>query len=163
AGRGQRKCQGPRSGVPATRSERRLERASPADQPCAGSVAAAARGRCGLAERASAAAGRRARSRLRRPARRAKQTELAGLRRGGVGDGGRVVGSDVWANEVFVFDAEGTFARSLDGTAGWMPGAIAAYGARIYVADAANGAILVFDDFALQGELAGWRGPVTAL
>ena len=78
-------------------------------------------------------------------------------------DADGVLVSDASANEVFVFDAKGAFARSLEGTAGWMPGAIAVDRARIYVADAASGAILVFDDFALQGELAGWRGPVTAL
>ena len=71
--------------------------------------------------------------------------------------------ADVVANEVFVFDDQGQLAGKLAGPAGWLPGAIACDGARRYVADAASGAILVFDGAAATGAVAGWQGPVTAL
>ena len=71
--------------------------------------------------------------------------------------------ADVTADAVFVFDAQGQLACQLAGPAGWLPGALACDGARRYVADAASGAILVFDGLAAIGAVAGWRGPVTAL
>ena len=50
---------------------------------------------------------------------------------------------------------------------GWQPGALVILGARIYIADASTGAILVFEHneskAQLIGEVDGWRGPVTAL
>jgi phage tail-like protein len=80
-----------------------------------------------------------------------------------VGREDRVLVSDGAANRVFVFDAQGAFLFPLDGPAGWRPGALAAAGSRLYVADAATGAIFVFDEDALQGEIPGYRGPVTAM
>ena len=58
----------------------------------------------------------------------------------------------------------GTYLHSLDGLAGWLPGALAALGRRVYVADAASGAIHAFDDDGAHiGAVPGYRGPVTAL
>jgi phage tail-like protein len=80
-----------------------------------------------------------------------------------VGRDDRVLVSDGVADRVFVFDAQGALLLALDGPAGWRPGALAGAGSRLYVADAASGAIFVFDDDALQGEIPGYRGPVTAM
>lgn len=79
------------------------------------------------------------------------------------GTDNRVWVSDLAANAVFAFDADGRFAATLDGPAGWLPGALATSGTRVYVADAATGAIYLFEDGSFQGVLSGWRGPVTAL
>lgn len=80
---------------------------------------------------------------------------------------GRVLVSDVQRNEVLVFDGEGAFVRTLPGAEGWLPGALATWGSRVYVADAATGAIEVFEhdaDAAQRiGLIPGWQGPVTAL
>jgi phage tail-like protein len=74
---------------------------------------------------------------------------------------------DAQANDVFVFDADGVFVGSLAGPSGWRPGALGVFQDRLFVADAASGAILIFErrDAAalLVGEVSGWRGPVTAL
>lgn len=76
----------------------------------------------------------------------------------------RVIVSDGSANQVFVFDPHGAFLLALDGPAGWQPGALACFRARIYAADATTGVILVFDDGGvLQGSVPGYRGPVTAM
>lgn len=79
----------------------------------------------------------------------------------------RVLVADEQRNEVAVFDADGAFVRILPGPAGWLPGALAAWGSRVYVADAASGAIEVFEHgvSAAQriGKVHGWQGPVTAL
>jgi phage tail-like protein len=77
-------------------------------------------------------------------------------------------GDSVWivddvANEVFVFDDQGRALHSLTGPGGWLPAAVAVNGDTAYVADAASGAIFFFRGTALQGQVAGWRGPVTAL
>ncbi len=80
-----------------------------------------------------------------------------------VGRGDCVLVSDAAANTVFAFDEQGRFLRSLNPGAAWLPGAIAADTQRCYVADAGSGAILVFDDTGVQGQVSGWRGPVTAL
>ena len=80
-----------------------------------------------------------------------------------VGVEDRVLVSDA-GDEVFVFDAQGAFLVTLDGPGGWQPGALAVEGSRVYVGDAATGAILVFDDSGvLQGSVPGYRGPVTAM
>jgi phage tail-like protein len=81
-----------------------------------------------------------------------------------VGRDDGVLVSDTAANAVHCFDANGVFRHSLAGPAGWLPGALAAHAERIYVADAATGTILVFDDSGtLHGPVHGWKGPVTAL
>jgi phage tail-like protein len=81
-----------------------------------------------------------------------------------IGDRDVVLVSDIQANEVFVFTADGAFERALSGPPGWLPGATAASGDRVYVADAATGALYVF---AMSGEMtgivAGYRGTVSAL
>jgi phage tail-like protein len=74
-----------------------------------------------------------------------------------------VLVSDQSADQVFVFDSTGGFVGILAGPAGWQPGAIAAFGDRVYVADAASGAIVVFDAGVSTAQLGTWRGPVTAL
>ena len=48
---------------------------------------------------------------------------------------------------------------ALQGPTGWLPGAIAARDARVYVADAATGAILVFDAGSLQGRSTAGAAP----
>lgn len=79
----------------------------------------------------------------------------------------RVLVADAQRNEVFVFDNDGAFLRTLPGAAGWLPGALATRGARVYVADAASGTIELFEhgaDSAQRiGKVHGWQGPVTAL
>jgi len=71
---------------------------------------------------------------------------------------------DIGMNQVFVFDANGAFVLTLDGPGGWLPGAIAALDHRVYVADAATGAIYAFEDTGVRiGMLPGYRGPVTAM
>jgi len=79
----------------------------------------------------------------------------------------RVLVSDVERNEVLVFDGEGAFVRTLPGGANWLPGAIATWGSRVFVADAASGVIEVFEHGAASaqriGQVQGWHGPVTAL
>lgn len=79
----------------------------------------------------------------------------------------RVLVADAQRNEVFVFDAAGAFLRTLPGSAGWLPGALATCGSRVYVADAGSGAIDVFEHSAWGaqriGKVHGWQGPVTAL
>jgi phage tail-like protein len=81
-----------------------------------------------------------------------------------VGREDRAVVSDTGANQVFVFDAQGVFLLALAGPAGWQPGALATIGSTIFAADAATGAILVFDeDGTLQGAIPGYLGPVTAM
>src|SRR5262249_37262144 len=68
------------------------------------------------------------------------------------------------ANAVCVFDDHGAFVVALAGTANWQPGALAVRDSRIYVADAAAGEILAFEDSGTwQGNLPGYRGPVTAM
>ncbi len=76
---------------------------------------------------------------------------------------GAILVSDTHTNEVLVLDQDGRMLRTLDGPAGWLPGALAAHGTLAYVADAASGAILMFEGESLQGPVEGWRGPVTAL
>lgn len=80
-----------------------------------------------------------------------------------IGPDDAVLVADAAANQVFVFDAQGQPTGVLAGPAGWLPGAIACDGTRSVVADAASGAILVFDGRAAIGAVAGWQGPVTAL
>ena len=92
-----------------------------------------------------------------------QQMDLCGPFAVAVSGAGEVLVSDIVTNAVFVLDAGGRFMRSLPGPAGWLPGALAARGALVYVADAAKGAILMFADGALRGAVDGWRGPVTAL
>lgn len=79
----------------------------------------------------------------------------------------RVFVSDALSNELVAFDAAGAFAGKLPGPPGWLPGAIATFGTRAYAADAASGAIWVFEGQAgaaqCIGQVAGWQGPVTAL
>lgn len=79
----------------------------------------------------------------------------------------RVIVSDAQANAVFVFASDGAFEFQLPDPAGWLPGALAVSGQTLYVADAATGAILMFEHAGthaqLVGEVHGWRGPVTAL
>lgn len=79
----------------------------------------------------------------------------------------RVLVADAKRNEVLVFDGDGAFVRILPGPAGWLPGALATWGSRVYVADAASGAIVVFEHStgAAQqiGNVQGWQGSVTAL
>jgi phage tail-like protein len=81
--------------------------------------------------------------------------------------GDRVLVADAGNDEVVVFDSAGAVLYALPGTPGWLPGALAVRDARIYVADAATGAIAVFahDGLAAQrlGTVGGWHGPVTAL
>jgi len=76
---------------------------------------------------------------------------------------GTILVSDTLRNAVLLFDADGRFMRELTGTPGWLPGAIAAAGNQVCVADAASGAILFFVDDVLLGPLPGWRGAVSAL
>lgn len=71
--------------------------------------------------------------------------------------------SDAQANAVFRFDASGAFVSTLAGPAGWLPGALACSGERLYAADASDGRIHVFDGSVVSGQVRGWRGPVTAL
>ncbi|MFM2052567.1 MAG: hypothetical protein RL456_604 [Pseudomonadota bacterium] len=83
-----------------------------------------------------------------------------------VADADRVLVADRSARRVFVFQRDGTLLDTLDGPAGWVPAALAALGTRLYVADAATGAIHAFElgaPAAWLGELPGWFGPVTAL
>jgi phage tail-like protein len=80
-----------------------------------------------------------------------------------VSESGEILVCDTSANQVFVLDSEGRELRSLRGASDWLPGALACAGARIYVADAATGSILLFDHEELQGRVDGWRGPVSAL
>jgi phage tail-like protein len=86
-----------------------------------------------------------------------------------VGAHDRVMVSDGQNNSVALFDVNGAFLASFPGPAGWLPGALACTGARVYVADAADASIHVFtiDDASgavtLLGTLSGWQGPVTAL
>jgi phage tail-like protein len=83
-----------------------------------------------------------------------------------IGPQDAVLVSDAVHDRVDVFTGSGAYAHSLQGPAGWKPGAIAAQldTGRIYVADAADGRIRLFDaDGAMRGQLPGWRGPVTAL
>ncbi len=79
----------------------------------------------------------------------------------------RVLVADVQHNEVLVFDTNGAVLHSLPGTAGWLPGALATWGAQVYVADASSGSIAVFTNSATAarhlGNINGWQGPVTAL
>ena len=75
----------------------------------------------------------------------------------------RVLVSDAQRNEVLVFDAEGAFAGTLPGASGWLPGAMAAWGTRLYVADAASGAVELFEAGQRLGPVQGWQGPVTAM
>ena len=76
----------------------------------------------------------------------------------------RLIVSDIVANQVFVFDADGAAIGPLPGPTGWLPGALAATEDRIYVADAASARILAFDANGTPiGELPHWHGPVTAL
>ncbi|GEM_PF-3337793 len=79
----------------------------------------------------------------------------------------RVLVADAQRNEVLVLDGDGAFVRILPGPTGWLPGALATWGSRVYVADAASGAIAVFEHStgAAQqiGNVQGWQGPVTAL
>jgi len=78
-------------------------------------------------------------------------------------ESGEILVSDTHTNQVLVLDQEGRMLRILDGPADWLPGALAAHGTLAYVADAASGALLMFEGGTLQGTLEGWRGPVTAL
>lgn len=81
-----------------------------------------------------------------------------------IGANDSVLVSDATHDRVDMFDAGGTYVATFDGPAAWMPGAIAADAARVYIANAADGGILVFDNGGvLQGAVSGWRGPVTAL
>ncbi|WP_341890349.1 phage tail protein [Variovorax sp. YR752] len=80
-----------------------------------------------------------------------------------VGAADAVLVSDSAANTVFVFDAEGRAMSRLTGPAGWLPGVVVARGTRAYVADAATGAVLVFEASTWVGSVEGWRGPVTAM
>jgi phage tail-like protein len=79
----------------------------------------------------------------------------------------RVLVADVQNNEVIVFDSAGGVLYALPGIVGWLPGALASWGAQVYVADAASGLIVVFVHDAVSahqlGTLDGWQGPVTAL
>jgi phage tail-like protein len=75
----------------------------------------------------------------------------------------RVLVSDADANQVFIFDEDGRSPLTLPGPPAWLPGAVAAFARRVYVADAASGAIWVFDGDRLSGAVHGWKGPVTAL
>ena len=80
----------------------------------------------------------------------------------------RVLVADTQHDAVIVFEAHGAFAAELPGPSGWQPGALACFGARVYVADAATGTIRIFEAGAGSapqaiGEVPGWRGPVTAL
>jgi phage tail-like protein len=79
----------------------------------------------------------------------------------------RVLVADTQRNEVVVFDRDGAFLGHLPGGAGWMPGALATWGSRVYVADAASGAIEVFSHGPAGaqriGQVQGWQAPVTAL
>lgn len=76
---------------------------------------------------------------------------------------GHIVVSDTRTDAVFVFDTNGALTQKLQGPPGWLPGAVAAGGDRIFVADAATGTIVVFDAGELVGAVDGWRGPVTAM
>src|SRR5690606_25971857 len=80
-----------------------------------------------------------------------------------IGLGEELFVSDALADAVVVLDDEGARLATLPGPSGWMPGALAVAGARCYVADAASGRILVFEDRDLQGRIECWRGPVSAL
>ncbi|MGY4828743.1 phage tail protein [Sphaerotilaceae bacterium SBD11-9] len=83
-----------------------------------------------------------------------------------VAGGDCVLVADRTARRVFVFQHDGTLLDAIDGPAGWVPAALAALGTRLYVADAATGAIHAFELDAPAtwlGELPGWFGPVTAL
>lgn len=79
----------------------------------------------------------------------------------------RVLVADAQRDEVVVFDGDGAFVRNLPGATGWLPGALATWGSRVYVADAASGLIAVFEHGAAAaqqiGNVHGWQGPVTAL
>ena len=82
----------------------------------------------------------------------------------GVGRDDCVLVSDGGADQVFLFDHLGAYLHALQGPTGWRPGALAVSGTYVYVADAASGAILAFDEAgALHGSLPGYRGPVTAM
>ena len=76
---------------------------------------------------------------------------------------GRVLVSDAGADQVFIFDEDGRSPLTLPGPPAWLPGAVATFERRVYVADAASGAIYVFDVNRLSGVVHGWNGPVTAL
>ena len=76
---------------------------------------------------------------------------------------GELIVSDTQANTVLLLDADGAVLAALSGPSGWLPGALASAGARTYVADAASGWILIFEDSELQGRIESWRGPVSAL
>jgi phage tail-like protein len=77
----------------------------------------------------------------------------------------RLLLSDGAANAVRVFDASGQFKHDLvTPTGGWLPGAIAAGGGYVFVADRAGGHVQVFrEDGSWWCVLPGFQGPVTAL
>lgn len=81
--------------------------------------------------------------------------------------GDRVLVADAERNEVIVFDSAGAVLRTLPGSSGWLPGALATLGSQVYVADASSGLIAVFLNDATMaqqvGTISGWHGPVTAL
>lgn len=75
----------------------------------------------------------------------------------------RLLVSDDAAAAVLVFDLHGQLQQALPAAAGARPGALAAGGGRLYVADRGDGTIRVFADDRPHGSLPGFRGPVTAL
>lgn len=79
----------------------------------------------------------------------------------------RVVVADVQHDEVLVFDSAGALLYALPGAPGWQPGALAAWGTYLYVADATSALVAVFvhDGTAARqvGALPGWQGPVSAM
>ncbi|HUS15473.1 MAG TPA: phage tail protein [Chloroflexia bacterium] len=71
-------------------------------------------------------------------------------------------------NTVWRFDTDGQFLGSLaapDAVSGFRPRALAAHSGCLYIADAGDGRIWVYDLRAMRyvGPVAGYRGPVTAL
>jgi phage tail-like protein len=73
---------------------------------------------------------------------------------------------DAAGNAVLRFDEDGRRLLNLPASGGPShPGAIAAYGGRLYVADTADGMIQVFDvaSNVWVGAVVGYRGPVTAM
>ncbi len=82
-----------------------------------------------------------------------------------IGAGDALLVSDDTASTVRCFDPTGLYARDIAAPpGGWRPGAIAAGGGRMFVADRAAGRIHVFrDDGAWWCVLPDFQGPVTAL
>ncbi len=80
------------------------------------------------------------------------------------GDNNTMFVVDAGTRQVCRFTAQGAPVDApLTGPPGWQPGAIAARGLRLFVADVATGRIGIFEAGRFLGDVPGFRGPVSAL